>query len=370
MSVVAEESVWRRLARRANGQGWASYVWLTYLAFLFVPAIAPRPGAHWLWPTLLSLFVFLLVYLARFREGGGFQIWQPIVIAALGLVLFPFNRWGNTYVIFAVAFVPFVLHGLLACLVFTAVSLALFAIEVTYLGDTGAFLPITSLIATVTCIGNYFSAENRRKNAALAMSQNEIRRLAQLAERERIGRDLHDLLGHTLSLIALKAELAGKLLSRNRETAASEIAQVQQIAREALKEVREAVSGIRAAGLEGELASAGALLESSGVQFAVRCQAASLPAEVEVALAMMVREAVTNIHRHAQASHAEIDIQKNDGKVMLMVSDDGKGGVVSHGNGLTGLCARARALGGICEIDSPTGGGTKLRAVLSVGGAV
>jgi two-component system sensor histidine kinase DesK len=185
-----------------------------------------------------------------------------------------------------------------------------------------------------------------------------------VAERERIGRDLHDLLGHTLSLIAIKAELAEKLSRRDAESAAREIADVKNIAREALKEVRVAVSGIRAAALEGEIAAARALLGSSGVELTAARLDEPLPTEVESGVAMIVREAVTNIHRHSGARHAVIEIQKDADCVLLVVRDDGKGGITRRGNGLVGIGERVRSLAGTLDIESLPGKGTVVSARL------
>ena len=157
--------------------------------------------------------------------------------------------------------------------------------------------------------GNHFFIENTRKRAELKLSHDEVRRLAALAERERIGRDLHDLLGHTLSMVALKSELAGKLLDRDPLAARREIDEVGRVARDALSQVRRAVSGIRAAGLAAELASAKLLLESDGVAFRYERADVALTPELETALALTLREAVTNIQRHARAQHAQVTLE-------------------------------------------------------------
>ena len=114
-------------------------------------------------------------------------------------------------------------------------------------------LPV-AFIGGVVMVGAMFGRIQERRNAELRLTQDEVRRLARMNERERIGRDLHDLLGHTLSLIAIKSELAGKLLARDASAAATQISEIESIARKALGEVREAVSGIRASGFSAELA--------------------------------------------------------------------------------------------------------------------
>src|SRR5690606_14235585 len=134
------------------------------------------------------------------------------------------------------------------------------------------------------------------------------------------GRDLHDLLGHTLSMVALKSDLAARLLERDPAAARGEIAAVSRVAREALAQVRRAVSGIRAAGIAAELASAKLLLESDGVAFEYRVDGSlgtgTLPPEVESAFALAVREAATNIQRHARARRAGAGFAIEDGEAV------------------------------------------------------
>lgn len=402
-----------RVAREPVAAGvdmprWAPYVWLVYLAFLFMPLVVPGRSAHWLAPTLLTLPVFLLLYyrvqlaFRAFWAGGRGRagLLEILGMAVLGYALLPINYASNTYLIYAAALIPLSLPGLVRPLLVVAALLALYAGELALLGALPTALFATSLAAFASATGNVMLAENRRKNVALRLSHDEIRRLAMVAERERIGRDLHDLLGHTLSLIAIKSELARKLLDRDRDAAAREVEDVTQIAREALKQVRTAVTGIRYVALETELASAGALLESSGVALTCERADAALPADLETAMAMIVREAVTNIHRHAGAKRARIEVTTNRESVgreavtggeaaarepamreaavrgaaareaaareavVLVVTDDGCGGVAARGNGLTGIGERVHSFGGTLEIDSPRGKGTTLRVRL------
>jgi two-component system sensor histidine kinase DesK len=243
--------------------------------------------------------------------------------------------------------------------------MSLYAIELALLGFKPLVFGITVVVALASGASNYMMLENRRKNLALRRSAEEVQRLARIAERERIGRDLHDLLGHTLSLIAIKSELAAKLMSRDRDAAAREITEVMNVARDSLRQVRTAVTGLRSAVLEGEMISARALLESVGVTLTCRRDAMVLPGEIETGLAMIVREAVTNIQRHARARGASIEVlAEEDGfdkGVLLVISDDGRGGISSQGNGLAGIRERVQSLGGTLDIDSPHGEGTCLR---------
>lgn len=354
-----------------------------YLAFLFMPGLFHQQhNVGWLRPTLLTLPVFCLLYLWSTRQSGRSAVPALIGIAMLDYVLFPWNPFSNIYLIYTGALLPFALSGFLRPLLLTFVLLAIHVTEDFFLGFPPIGAAFTVLLAIGCCLGNSAMVESRLKSEALQLSHQEIRRLAAIAERERIGRDLHDLLGHTLSLIAIKSELAGKLMARDRETAASEVADVTRIARDALRQVRIAVTGMRTAALEGEFASAHALLESSGLKLTVERDTATLPVEIETALAMIVREATTNIQRHAAAHNARIEVRVRDrgwgegsdapdegecpagalNQVVLTVSDDGRGGISRHGTGLAGIGERVRSLGGSLEIDSPRGKGTVLRA--------
>src|SRR6202043_4034345 len=147
--------------------------------------------------------------------------------------------------------------------------------------DMGAL--ITFIVGGI----NLLMAQKLRPNGKLQMALEEIEQLAKVAERERIARDLHDVLGHTLSVIVLKSELAGKLMERDPARAGKEICEVEQIARQALSDVRDAIRGYRSHGLAAELAQAKSTLETAGL--AVQCDAAStlkIPAVQESVLSL------------------------------------------------------------------------------------
>jgi two-component system sensor histidine kinase DesK len=201
------------------------------------------------------------------------------------------------------------------------------------------------------------------RNAELRLTQDEVRRLATVAERERIGRDLHDLLGHTLSLVALKSELAGRLVASDPQAARREIEEVTRVAREALAQVRSAVTGIRVAGLSAELASARLLLETDAIAFAYDMAPLALPQAEEIVFAMTLREAVTNIQRHARARSAQVALLVDGDAALLRIVDDGRGGPIAPGNGLSGMRERIEALGGQLRVES-TAHGTCVEARL------
>jgi two-component system sensor histidine kinase DesK len=360
-----------RLRIRKHPQaGWQPYVWLCYLGFLFIPLTWPGSGHSWILPTILTIPVFLVFYFRCFSPWPHWKLGNVLAIALLGLALAPFNPLAWTYIVYAVSIAPSAVRGAARVAMLTVALLGVYTLEILWLGQPQALLSlgIAVLACAVSVLATLTFIARARQDAAIRLSQEEIRRLATVAERERIGRDLHDLLGHTLSLIALKSELAGKLLDRDPDAARREIAEVTHVAREALRQVRAAVTGMRAAALDAELASARALLQSSGVSVTIDRGAVTLAPAIETALALIVREATTNIHRHSEARHATIEIgtagSGGERCVCLSVRDDGRGGASERGTGLTGIRERVRSLGGSFTIDSPRGRGTVLQARL------
>lgn len=239
-----------------------------------------------------------------------------------------------------------------------------------------------SFVATTAGIGllMLLLRDLRVRNQELVDARAEVARLAVANERERFARDLHDLLGHTLSVIALKAELAGRLLPGAPERAAGEIAEVEQVAREALGEVRDAVSGYRQPTLDGELAGARMALSAAGIEAEVRRPSVSLEPTVEAVLGWAVREGATNVIRHSGARRAVFEVRGALSETELEVLDDGGGsaGRVSGGragvggsgggsgsnggggHGLEGLSERVEELGGSIEAGPRAEGGYRL----------
>ncbi|MGI5530237.1 sensor histidine kinase [Streptomyces syringium] len=191
-----------------------------------------------------------------------------------------------------------------------------------------------------------------------------VAHLAANEERLRLARDLHDLLGHSLSLITLKSELAGRMLPDRPGQAAQQVADIERVSRQALVDVREAVSGFRRPTLDAEIAGARTALAAAGVAAAVGGASghAGLPAEEEGALAWALREAVTNVVRHSGASRCEVTLEEQGDELCLTVTDNGHGPARPHGNGLTGLAERLALAGGRLETGRGPRGGFRLRA--------
>ena len=201
-----------------------------------------------------------------------------------------------------------------------------------------------------------------RANRELRIAREELARRAVSEERLRIARDLHDLLGHTLSLLALKSQLAAKLVESDAPRARMELQEMQKITRDALAEVREAVQAYRLRSVGDALDGARSTLAAAGIECRVDSRASELPPEVESVFAWTVREASTNVVRHSGASACSITVARDSAGVWLQVDDDGAGANGSPpGSGLTGLAERARQLHGTLEAGEGPEGGFRVR---------
>lgn len=356
-------------AMRRGRPPWSEFAHLLWSMWVFiVPVFTPEGyDARWWLLTLLSYPLFVALYTTAMLAPPRRLRAAAMAIVALSLALMPWYPAGMSYFVFGCVFLGSSRRWhawwqyALALLALNALFLA-WARAIGYPWSAVIWMPLTS-VAVGMAIHVQRLAEH--KDAALRLSHEEVRRLAATAERERIGRDLHDLLGHTLSLVALKADLAGRLLQHDRDAARREIGELGQVARDALAQVRHAVTGIRAARLAAELATARLVLESAGVQLDAEVDEAAVPPpEQETVLALCLREAVTNVQRHARARRVRLQLHGREGCWQLCVEDDGRGGAIQPGNGLAGMRERLEALGGSLRVQAGTHAGTRLVAEL------
>lgn len=335
------------LSPHAKAQGWAPFIWLAYLSFFFIQPVFDHAGwKEWLL-TALATVLFLGLYFGLFWLEKPRSLLHVAGMVLLGLVFAPINGGASTFFVFGAAFVPFCVQTERAAVGLMAGIVVLAAIEKQIFHLSGWFLFYGGGLSLVVGGSNIYFAQRNRALAKLRMANDEIEHLAKVAERERIARDLHDVLGHTLSVIALKSELAGKLIDHDPQRAGKEIAEVEQISRQALSDVRDAIRGYHSQGLVAELAQAKTTLETAGLT--VQCDAATtvkLPAVQESVLSLAVREAVTNVLRHSQARTCRVRLEQQNGSCRLEIQDDGRGGENAEGNGLRGMRERVEMLGG------------------------
>ena len=333
--------------------------WVPFLCLapvLLVPLDAyfanATPG-EWL-ATGLAVAIFLPLYFWSFWVRGWKAVLPLAGMATLGLLIVPMYSSACVFLLYASGLVGFLgntKHSAAAlALIVGAIALQSWVLDY----SVGYWAP-TILMAVVFggfCI-NWVEAE--RSNAKLHMKQEEIERLATIAERERIGRDLHDLLGHTLSLNVLKARLANKLINKDVDKASQEISDIEQISRDALQEVREAVQGYRSAGFSGELENALLALEAADITGEFSTADITLEPTHDCVLAMTLREAITNVIRHSDAKRCHVSLSTSDAAVELEIVDDGRGGRFVEGSGLSGMRERLISNGGALHIDSSDG---------------
>jgi two-component system, NarL family, sensor histidine kinase DesK len=333
-----------RLLPSGMSLGWLPYAWLIYLSgFFVVPILRGASRAEWI-AMAGATVVFLPSYFAGYWVTGRKLLAVIGVQVAFGLVFSPVNPGAGTFFVYAASFAGKLEQRRDASRLILLITLIGVATS------WGLSLPAWHWIFVAVCtplVGavNWHSMQVARTGARLRTANAEIERLATIAERERIARDLHDVLGHTLTMIVLKAELASRLADRDPRRAAQEIREVEQVSRQALGNVRDAIAGYRAT-WDDELARARAMLDTAGIRGEFFGSPAPVERGTEETLALAMREAITNVVRHARATACSVRVERHGDTCRLEVVDDGRGGALTQGNGLRGLRERVEALGG------------------------
>ncbi|HEX5793508.1 MAG TPA: histidine kinase, partial [Rheinheimera sp.] len=211
------------------------------------------------------------------------------------------------------------------------------------------------IVLAVSLLGRAEQAKQRHRLAEL-QSEDEIKQLATMVERERIARDLHDILGHTLSSIILKADLAEKLLARQQTGAAQQqLTELSQIARDALSQVRQSVSGYKHQGLSAEVSKLLSRLRDAGFQAVLTGDIPQLDARRETALILALTELVTNVIRHSKGDSCSLSFVQQDQEFIICLNDNGQSSEIKEGNGISGLRERLAAIGGTLALQQQDG---------------
>lgn len=328
-----------------------AWVYLINLAFYFIPLfLQPMPA----WHIILSLAVlvpFIYSYFWAHRSPSE-TAYQPILlIIALASLITPINIGSLSLFTFAGFFIGFnySLSKALASLLGLAALLTLLSLTL----DLHYYFVVYG-VALITGVGFFGVAERKRVEAKRAQrqSQQEIRQLATMLERERIARDLHDIMGHSLSSISLKAELARKLLAKEQiDLASAELAELEIIARESLNQIRQTVSGYKHKGLDATLTHLCQVLRDKGMAVTLSGELPPQPKAVETQLILSLTELCNNIMRHSQGDSCDISLSSSPSGVCIAVTDNGKLPELSEGNGLTGIRERLSSFGGTLSIE-------------------
>ena len=337
-----------------HAQRWLSYIWLAYLFWFILSGVArAKSWEAWL-ALVLGLAIFLPLYFAAFWVQGRRVLWIVAAECLLGTVCATWNPGAAVFFVYAAAALC-QLNSVKACIWSLAGILLWISVDAAQFQRSPEFWISGGLSAIFVGLISLWRIQECRTRARLDLAQGEVERLAKIAERERIARDLHDLLGHTLSLIVLKSEVASKFADIDPVRAATEIHEVERISREALAQVRAAVRGYCSAGFAAELQHAREALQAAGIDVHCDTQLARLPAQQESVLALALREAVTNVVRHSSARSCQIYLGNAHGAVELQIKDDGRGSSVEEGFGLSGMRERIEAIGGTLEKDGSRG---------------
>ena len=312
---------------------------------------------------LVALLVFVLVYLrgmSQVREihvhGRYLQAWSyvSVLLSCFALTITPAGDQSLTCLVFVGAMGAALLPTPQAA----AVIVTLFA-AITVAGSTvdgwSAHGNNFALLLAASAVYSFRLAFQRA--GRLAQAERDLGELAVQEERSRIARDLHDILGHSLTVIAVKAELAERMLDVDPARARAELEDLQRLSRDALADVRATASGIRAMSLPGEIASARMALESAGIEPDLPTVADDVDSRWRELFAWTLREGVTNVIRHSGATRCSVAIDADQ----IRIDDDGTGdGTDAPGSGLHGLRQRAAAQGATVSTSSRDGEGFSL----------
>ncbi len=336
--------------------------WLVYLAFYAMPWLWRAPTQFQLIVSVIGIAVFLPTYFISHRLNGVRLLGTVTAMFAIGALLAPFGGSWTVFSVYAGSEAGRLRPARHAIAVIAVIALATAAVGLAWRQPMLWVLP--GILLVVMTGGATISREAfYRRTQALLATQEEVRRLAGTAERERITRDLHDVVGRTLTLVALKADLAGKLVLNDAAAAEAECRAIAMLAREGLADVRAALAGQAGGSLAHEAAASSAALEAASVSPHVTGDFAAIPSGAGAVLAMTLREAVTNVIRHAEAQSCTIDLAMTGQEARLAVSDDGHGHSFTEGRGLTGMRQRLQAAGGSLTIQ-PGASGMRLIATI------
>ncbi len=341
------------------------WVWgpLVFTSFYFLPLIFSRQ--HF---SLLTGFISLVIYIAFIllyykaantrADKVSATIVLMITLCILGTSITPGTQALFGFIAFFCGFNFGLKKGLFGLI---AVLMAVLTSAITFNYLEVYFIAPPVIVSTALFFMGRAERKDRIHDAQEKISQESIEQLATIAERERIARDMHDLIGHSLTSIALKAELAEKHLNINNVSQAKqEIHQVSTLSREILSQVRQAVSGYKTRDFNGQIAQLKSKLSQHNFTVQVTNHLANCSAIIESSLILMLTEAVTNILKHSNGNIVTIELEQVDDNICLFISDNGVVSELSFGNGLNGIRERCQKLNGTVKVSHQHGMSIKI----------
>lgn len=342
--------------RRHRSKTLASKPWfyLIYLAFYFVPWLFKSPSQTDVIAIIVATIVFLPVYFHDSWNLGAKHLPHITGISLIGFAISPFFGNHGVFHIYACARAGSVRPERSAWITTAVLTIAFLTFSL-LTQQTWWDIIFTPFIGFLVAAGTITTSEQIEEQEILRRSNEYDQQMAALAERERIAQDLHDLLGQTLTMVTLKSEVALKLLHRDIDRAEQEITEIRDASRDALKNVRAAVSDMNHTNVDAELQRAQKILAAANVQFDVSGSTPKLDPKASHVLGLAIREAVTNIVRHAQATEAGLKFDIVNQQIIVTVQDNGVAKSITEGSGLQGVRQRLKALGGSAEITGNSG---------------
>lgn len=346
----------RRLLPKKDNQKYGPYIWLVYLLFFFVSLALYHPVKNSFIYASIGTGLFLVLYFHAHWTPSKRIHWNILGIIIIASLLTQISSSASVF---------FVYGGVFCCLLGSPrkaliglVTIAGWVLILSWMANLEAFFYVPAILFTFLVGGvNIYQHEVALKRKELVLSQQEVRHLARTSERERIARDLHDLIGHTFSVITLKAELVTKLIDKDINRAKIEISALENISRDALSQIREVVTGYRTSDLNTELAHAKYVLESNDISFTYQFDEFKISEHINKELAIMLKELVTNILKHAEADRVNVGIKNINNQACLQIKDNGVGfkQKENEGFGLKGMIERVKKLNGNLSIESSSG---------------
>ncbi|ATI50453.1 MULTISPECIES: sensor histidine kinase [Bacillus cereus group] len=336
--------------------GFFPYMWLVYLLFP-IYNLTQVSG----WKLVIGsgmLIVFMITYRQLYFVQKTFILWaciQMILTLLFALFYNPFMIFFGFFTASAMGFAPSKkVFRILLCLLVVMLGVFVF-INMNQLTPTSLvnIVPMFILMLLTPFGMRNFNQKKMLRNQ-LNEANEQIKDLVKREERQRIARDLHDTLGHTLSLITLKSQLVEKLIVKNPERASAEAKEITQTSRTALKQLRELISDMRMITVEEELEQIKAILQAANIELEIKQEtsASSLSPIEQNILGMCLREAVTNVVKHSKATRCTVSLLESQGELILTVKDNGIGLADQNhdGNGIRGMKERIALIDGFVEL--------------------
>jgi two-component system, NarL family, sensor histidine kinase DesK len=323
------------------------WIWLIFSLYYFVPMyyMELEMFTHIFLSVVFIGFVVLYIWATTLNPH---HVWKPIIgIIAIALIVTPISPGSSSIFPYVGFLIGFSYSTRTYLILLCSLVVGIIALHYHFRYPVPYFaLPAISGIVTISLWGY---VERIRFSAKIhwLQSREEIQQLAVIAERERIARDLHDILGHTLSSIALKAELAEKLLQQHKmQDVQQHLSELHHIARESLSLVRQTVSGYKHRGLSGEVIQLCDKLRQNGFSVDLHGEIPRLTPRAETALILALTELTTNVLRHSKGNHCQLSFNVTPDNVLISVHDNGCIKNITPGNGLNGIQERLHALAG------------------------